>query len=206
MVAFENWHSIEVYVKMAKSRPKKSASNKVLPKKKGSNFSPEVAQELLVQATTSLHSGQPEEALGTAKKLLSYLEDTKADSLVFLPALELTGEIYLELGLSDEARDTFTRAVSLDPEGQIPEELGGGADKFLWLAQLCEEGGSASVSWFDKGAAVLRREISRGENGSGRDDAAAALSAKRQTLANALCGAAEVYMTDLSYVVTFALF
>ena len=186
---------------MARARPKKNQKKKQKPSKESASaFSLEVAQNLLDQATTSLHTGQTEDALSRAKKLLNYLENAKADSLVFLPAFELIGEINVELGWVVEARDAFAKAVELDPKGMVPEELGGGADRFLWLAQLCVDGGSESVSWFDKGAAILRKEISNSESNVSTDDEVAAVEMKKQKLANALCGAAEVYMTDLSYV------
>jgi hypothetical protein len=67
----------------------------------------------------------------------------------------------------------------------------------LWLAQLSEEGGADSVRWFEKGIAVLRRDIQSLEQCGSVDDAAIAKEQK-QKLANALCGVVEIYMTDLS--------
>ena len=106
----------------------------------------------------------------------------------------------MELGNVEAARENFTLAASLDPEGEIPGALGGGVEKFLWLAQLCEEGGSESVQWFEKGAMVLRREIGVLEGMGSTPQASQALEEKKTKLANALCGVVEVYMTDLSYV------
>ena len=108
-------------------------------------------------------------------------------------------EIYVELGDIDAAREFFLRAVELDPEGEVPETLGGGAEKFLWLAQLCEDGGVESVQWFTRGATVLRREIGGLEADVTGPDSQLTAQEKRRKLANALCGAVEVYMTDLSY-------
>lgn len=93
------------------------------------------------------------------------------------------------------------------PDADLSEEAGGGADKFLWLAQLCEEGGTASISWFEKGIKVLRRDVEAAERDAvdtGADtemaeETKAELALKQQKLASALCGAAEVYMTDLSW-------
>lgn len=154
-----------------------------------------MAATLLTQALSSLHTGQPDEALPFAIKALKCLtiSPTPADQL---PAIELIGEIYLELGDPEEARSAFLQAAALDPEGAIPEEAGGGADKFLWLAQLSEEGGTESVQWFEKGCAVLRREIGALEENAKSQVPQAEV--KKRKLANALCGAAEVYMTDLS--------
>lgn len=87
------------------------------------------------------------------------------------------------------------KAVTLDPQGEISEEEGGGVEKFLWLAQLCEEGGEESVRWFQRGVEVLNREIAGleavGMKGDGAEE-------KKRKLVGALCGIVEVYMTDLS--------
>lgn len=101
-------------------------------------------------------------------------------------------EIHLELGGADKARAYFLQAASLDPNGSIPETQGGGAEKFFWLAQLSEEGGRDSVSWFEKGIVALRNEIA-----STSDPAVKA--ERRKKLAAALCGVVEIYMTDLSW-------
>lgn len=122
-----------------------------------------------------------------------------------LPALNLLGEISIEIGLEDEARTYFTLAAAGDPEGTLPEESGGGADKFLWLAQLSPEGGFDSVSWFEKGVRVLKSQITALESGSTTipgltpEQVAVVLEEKRRRTAAALCSVAEIYMTDLSW-------
>ncbi|KAA6406920.1 MAG: hypothetical protein FRX48_09218 [Lasallia pustulata] len=109
-----------------------------------------------------------------------------------LPALTLLAEIHIELGDVEAARSYFLQAVDIDPEGLAPD----GAEKFLWLAQLCEEGGGESVRWFERGAEVLRREIAVGEGKAGRE---LEVEEKKRRLAGALCGVVEVWMTDLSW-------
>lgn len=177
---------------MAKSKPNGRSKKS---KKSSAKLTPDMAATFLEQALSLLHTGQPEEALPIATKALKCLAASSkpADQL---PAIELIGEIYVELGQPEEARNVFLQAAALDPEGLIPEEAGGGADKFMWLAQLCEDGGAESVQWFEKGCAVLRREIATLEETAKEEVPAAEV--KKQKLANALCGAAEVYMTDLS--------
>ncbi|KAI9848122.1 MAG: hypothetical protein M1838_000647 [Thelocarpon superellum] len=187
---------------------------------------------LLAQATALLQTSQAGPALLLATRALAHLERSSAASTSSaaapLAALNLLAEIHIELGDVDAARTLYLRAVQLDPDGTVPEVEGGGAEKFLWLAQLCEEGGQESVRWFEKGASVLRREISALDssgprkrrthddvnnhnhdddddddetNGSDdRYDAAEEEEAEKRTkLANALCGMVEVYMTDLSW-------
>ena len=93
--------------------------------------------------------------------------------------------------------------MTLDPEGQIPEDSGGGVEKFLWLAQLCEEGGRESVGWFERGCAVLRQEIATLENSlsakKGAVEIAKEVEERRRKLSGALCGVVEIWMTDLSF-------
>jgi len=123
-----------------------------------------------------------------------------------LPALNLLGEIHIELGEIDAARECFLRAAEIDEDGDVDEDSGGGAEKFLWLAQLSEEGGKESVGWFERGAAALRRQIQgiiessrTGVDGNGGQILEMLLEGKRRKLAMVLCGIVEVYMTDLSW-------
>ena len=189
-------------VAMAKSRPTDKRTNK--RKKKSENRSQKLsldqAPALLEQATVLLHQGEPEEALKPANKALRCLTVEFAPLLAPLPALDLVGEIYVELGDIGQARDVFMKAALLDPHGMIPEAQGGGADKFFWLAQLSEEGGEDSVRWYDKGITSLRRELAETDGQAVDLDHVRAIETRKSKLSNALCGIAEVYMTDLSYV------
>ncbi|KAL6717814.1 hypothetical protein ACLMJK_003899 [Lecanora helva] len=164
--------------------------------------------ELLAEATQHLHEGRPDLALPLAKHALSVSQHPNNESLTAtasLPALTLLAEINLELGNPDTARDFFLQAVSLDPDGGVPDHRGGGAEKFLQLAQLCEERGAESVEWFERGVSILRTRIAalldsnenRGEGDAGDEE----MRALKRKLASALCGIVEVYMTDLSWEV-----
>lgn len=160
-------------------------------------------EQLYASALELVEQSQPAEALVAAKKLWSHVKNGSVTDK--LPAATLLGDISIELGAVDSARRYFEQAVLLDPDGKVPETLGGGADKFLWLAQLCEEGGKQSVHWFEKGVQALHYEIAALESGTGLppgiDDEALLLLRveKKRKLANALCGIVEVYMTDLSW-------
>lgn len=165
----------------------------------------ETPETLYAQALTHLEHSEPDLALSAAQKLIAALPTSTPQ--LQLPALNLLGEVNVELGNVEEARSYFLKAVALDPEGAIPETLGGGAEKFLWLAQLCEEGGSESVGWFEKGVRALKHEIEGLEGQDTRkmseDEVEARdmmVEEKKGKLAEALCAVAEVYMTDLSYV------
>lgn len=193
---------------MGKSRPsndrhggqgKKGSSgslNKVLPGRptsKKSSKSKESTEGLLAKASALVQTSQTEDALPLVLRALAQLNSEDGNPTTqSLPAINLLAEITLELGDADAARGNFLAAAALDPDGSILESQGGGAEKFLWLAQLSEEGGHESVSWFEKGIRVLRNGIA-----STSDKADEAL--KRKRLAAALCGVVEVYMTDLSW-------
>lgn len=189
--------SIKSY-NMARTKPDKKS--KKSPSNGTPSLTPSMAPQLLDQATTLLHSGQPEEALPLAQKALQCLSVPSSAPISRLPALELLGEINIELGDPDTARSMFLAAVSADPDGVGVGMAGGAADKFLWLAQLSEEGGEESVMWFGKGAEMLRKELAGLEGRELNEEGEVLQATKRMKLANALCGAAEVYMTDLSYV------
>lgn len=160
--------------------------------------------ELLAEATTFLHTGDPESALPLALRALVLSKSNSSANgnsqavthTPSLSAINLLAEINIELGDPDAARNYFLQAVALDPDLKIPEAEGGGAEKFLWLAQLCEEGGEESVRWFERGAEVLRRDIASAEEEGMTGD----VEDKKRKLVGALCGIVEVYMTDLSYV------
>jgi tetratricopeptide (TPR) repeat protein len=178
---------------MAKTKPqdrkKKSSSNGTSKKSKAS------PEELLAQAAILLQTSQPDEALVAARRALNLLQPNSKPTVAALPALNLLGEINVELGDPDSAREAFQAAILLDPEG-----ANDGAEKFLWLAQLNEEGGNESVRWFNKGVEVLKREISELEGKLvKKTEVEELLEEKRQKIANSLCGIAEVYMTDLSW-------
>lgn len=185
---------------MGKPRPqknkKKSKSKSVLSA--GGSVSKQKMNEdptkLLEQSTILLQAGQPDAALALAQQAL---DQSPANSSTHLSALNTVAEICVELGEIDVARGHFMRAVELDPNGTIPEAQGGGAEKFLWLAQLSEEGGKDSVQWFEKGVSALRAVCQQLEQNPGPAEAIE-LDEKKRKMANALCAVAEIYMTDLS--------
>ncbi|KAI4114444.1 MAG: hypothetical protein LQ345_004781, partial [Seirophora villosa] len=177
--------------RLSKTNPDRVLAARLGSKKSGK--SKESIEELLARANVLLETSQPDEALSHALRALSKLKSENIVSTAkALPTLVLLAEIHLELGDADAARNAFLQAVSLDPHGSVNESQGGGAEKFLWLAQLSEEGGHDSVSWFEKGITVLRNELASSPNPEMQ-------AQKRKKLAAALCGVVEIYMTDLSW-------
>ncbi|OAP60955.1 hypothetical protein AYL99_05957 [Fonsecaea erecta] len=190
-------------------------------------------EDLLTEAAELLEQSQPELALPLAEEALKRLEaerqeqhvgtedEIDIDDLLSLaaqgvptlpPVLTLNAEIQVALGDVDSARRNFTRATRIDKDGALIS-----AEPWLWLAQLCEEGGKESIGYFEQACEVLRNEIEVLEEavnemnttttttttvgGAADEDAGTkrVLDEKKSKLAEALCAMAEVYMTDLSW-------
>lgn len=165
-------------------------------------------EELYTLASQSLDQLDFEDAQTHAEALLELVDPELAagtstsPQAMALPALNMLGEISIELGDEEQARKYFLLGVSGDPEGTVPEEAGGGAEKFLWLAQLSEEGGLDSVKWFEKGVSILKAQITALEAGKSTlsaEQIQIVLEDKRKRVGGALCSVAEIYMTDLSW-------
>jgi tetratricopeptide (TPR) repeat protein len=176
---------------MAKTKPQDRKSKKSA--KNGTSSKPKASpEELLAQAAVLLQTSQPEEALVAARRALNLLQPGSTPSAAALPALNLLGEINVELGDPESAREAFEAAIAIDPQG-----TNDGAEKFLWMAQLNDE---VSVDWFQKGIDVLKTEIGQLEGKLvKKNEVTDLLEEKKQKVANSLCGIAEVYMTDLSW-------
>ena len=155
-------------------------------------------EELLTEATILLQQAQPDLALPIAEAALRRLESESQSQHAAQNSLSSTvcllADIQIELGDVGSARVNFTRAVALDPEGHTI-----GAEAFLWLAQLSEEGGDHSIEYFEKASHILRLEVTALEDQTKSNaEEAALLAEKKMKLSDALCSMAEVYMTDLS--------
>lgn len=169
----------------------------VRPKDKKAKSKPAPVHLLLQEATAKVQIGDHEGAVKVANRAL---EATGKGGDFELAALNLLGLAHIETGDIDAARPALLRAVEIDGDGSYDEALGGGPEKFLWLAQISEDGGSDSVEWYERGAVVLRRQIAElSGKASKTEQDEAALAEKRQSLAGVLCAVAEVYMTDLSW-------
>ncbi|KAI5303431.1 hypothetical protein KEM56_007545 [Ascosphaera pollenicola] len=151
--------------------------------------------QFLEEGAALLQIAQPDAALEKVKEAFELLPE---NSPFTLPGMNLLGEIFIELGLIDSARTAFLKAVELDPRGEVPIAEGGGAEKFLMLAEISPEGGEDSVRWFEKGVTILRRNIQTLEQNKD-EESALMLEECKQKLATALCSVAEIYMTDLSF-------
>ncbi|KKP01206.1 hypothetical protein THAR02_06688 [Trichoderma harzianum] len=153
--------------------------------------------KLIADAETQYEVGNLDQAIALASKAL---ELTGEGGDFELKALNLLGVLNVEDGEVEEARDYFLRAIKLDEEGTLDEKIGGGPEKFLFLAQLSEEGGQDSVQWFERGASALRKQIQALNDVANKTpEQQAALEEMQSKLGGVLCAVAEVYMTDLSW-------
>lgn len=206
-----NIRADSTFSSMAPTRPSKKAKAKARNQAKKSSSAPATKppKQLLAEATAQLEQGDAPGAATLAKHALDAALDS--DDARACAAHNLLGEINVELGEIDTARQHFTEAAKLDSDGALAEDLGGGPEKFNWLAQLSEDGGADSVAWFEKAAACLRAQIQfltdaaadakrKGSaHGAVEEELEARVREKKLKLAETLCAVAEVYMTDLSW-------
>lgn len=163
------------------------------PEKKGK---PD-AGAMLDDADTLFEVGNIDEAIGLADTALS---TTGPGGDFELRALNLLGLLYVEDGEIAEARSFFQRAAQIDKDGVMDDKIGGGPEKFLFLAELSEQGGQDTVKWFDRGASALRKQIQDlAAIGNKSSEQKVAYEEKQKKLGGVLCAVAEVYMTDLSW-------
>lgn len=102
------------------------------------------------------------------------------------PAYELLGEIFVEQDQHQNARIAFGKAIELDIDGADAKS---GFEKYLWMGQLSEEGGTQAIDFYRKGVKRLINAIADTEEQH--------QPVMRARLASAYSAMAELYMTDL---------
>ena len=106
---------------MGKTKP--HGSSKKSKNSSAANKKPKMtAPQLLAQATALLQTSQADEALVAARRAYALLHpdpEHTAPTAAALPALTLLGEINVELGDIDTARDYFLVAAALDEDGAV---------------------------------------------------------------------------------------
>jgi Tfp pilus assembly protein PilF len=104
----------------------------------------------------------------------------------YAPSYEILGEVFVEQDALPQARTAFQKAIELDAQG---DDVQSGFGKYLWLAQLSEEGGMESLRYYKAGVKRLIAHIA-----SLPEDQQPPLRAR---LASAYSAMAELFMTDL---------
>lgn len=197
---------MQKFANMGKTRPdkknkKKGGISRAADSTTGNDAAKAMSPLYLVSVAEELvQGGNALDAFTICKQALDASQPSSDGALA---SLNLLGQINLELGDLEVARSYFLQAVAIDQDGARSEEVGGGPEKFLCLAQLSEEGGADSVSWLEKGAAAIRIQIQRIEedpsNRKRTELQEAQLDDLRRKHAMCLCAVAEIYMTDLSW-------
>ena len=168
---------------------------------------PESALKCATQVVANIDSRLRRQAAGDRLNI-DFGWDNRPENATAYQALHIIAQANLELGNIDSAREYFLKCVEADPHGTAPEDWGGGPEKFFILGQLCEEGGRESLSWFERGCEILRKNISRYRSCLETVDADGfapvagylpLLQEGCQKLSEALCSMTELWMTDLSF-------
>ncbi|KNE68255.1 hypothetical protein AMAG_12929 [Allomyces macrogynus ATCC 38327] len=130
---------------------------------------PETALPL---ATALVERGELAEALQLAQHVLSSYP-------THLTTLELVGTLLLDLGKPVEAKSAFDRYVAVDQNN---------ASVLLYLAQL--SAAKDAVAWYQRAGQVLEAKLAA----AGGD-----VAELKEKISEALCGIAEIYLTDLCF-------
>lgn len=172
-------------------KPKqKSKSTKLSPEaqkaKVKAKRAAESINELCSRARTALENGELDTAHELATKACSVL---KADSPNVHP-IELLGEIKIELGEIEQARECFLEAVRRRETVSEQSIEAGEEGKFLWLGQLSSE--EEAVKWYTRGAETLLRLVDTITDDEKRKPI-------HEKISDVYCSLIELYLTDLWY-------
>jgi tetratricopeptide (TPR) repeat protein len=174
-----------------KARSKKSTKLSPAAQKarKAENKSTDVTKtitSLLQRSRAALEDGEVESAHAIASRACLLLPKDSTD----VQAIELLGELDIELEKFEEATECFMEAIKrrgkVDPE---TFELGEEA-KFLWMGQLST--GEESQEWYLRGIEVLQRIL----EGTTDDEQRKKIKEK---LSTGYCSVTELFLTDLWY-------
>ncbi|XP_071803089.1 uncharacterized protein [Asterias amurensis] len=137
-------------------------------------------RQLLSQATDCMDTFNYE----LAQKFLQRAIEVEPDNL---QVLECSGNLLIEVGELEKAKQCFGRAITLSPDA--------GHSKYMYMGQLFE--GDEAVEYFKTGIELMKKEKERQE----KEPEAACADDKTTVVTNgdiasAYCSMAEVYLTD----------
>ena len=171
-------------------KPKpKSKSTKLSPseqkaRKADQSFTKSI-NSLYTRSRTALEEGE----LATAHDLASRACTLLPKDSPNVHPIELLGEIKIEMGEIEQARECFLEAVRRK-EGGLETELGE-EGKFLWLGQLSSE--EEAEKWYLQGVEVLLRLL-----GLIAEDEKKRVV--REKISEVYCSLIELYLTDLWFL------
>jgi hypothetical protein len=172
-------------------KPKqKSKSTKLSPEAQRAKLkakrTAESITDLCSRARSALEDGEIDTAHELATKACGVL---KADSPNVHP-IELLGEIKIELGEIEQARECFLEAVRRRENVAEQNIEAGEEGKFLWLGQLSSE--EEAVKWYNRGVDTLLQLVGTIAGDKQRKPI-------HQKISEVYCSLIELYLTDLWY-------
>src|SRR5579859_4120135 len=174
-------------------KPKaKSKSTKLSPSEQKARKQDSVSTKSITSLCSRSRTVLEEGDLSTAHDLASRACTILPKDSPNVHPIELLGEIKIELGEIEQARECFLEAVRRK-EGQQEKELGE-EGKFLWLGQLSSE--EEAEKWYNLGVEVLLRLVDTITEEEKK-------GAVREKISEVYCSLIELYLTDLWYLSSF---
>lgn len=174
-----------------KARSKKStklppAAQKARKSEKESTDTSKSITSLIQRSRAALEEGEIETAHGFASRANFLIPKDSINT----QAIELLGELNIELEKFEDACECFLEAIRRR-ENVAPEDFELGEEgKFLWMGQLSSE--EDSQKWYLKGVEVLQGILERTMDDEQR-------TTIREKLCTSYCSVTELFLTDLWY-------
>jgi tetratricopeptide (TPR) repeat protein len=170
-------------------KPKaKSKSTKLSPAEQKTRKQDQTSTKSITSLCSRARAALEEGEISTAHDLASRACTILPKDSPNVHPIELLGEIQIELGEIEQARECFLEAVRRK-EGSGEKELGE-EGKFLWLGQLSSE--EEAEKWYNLGVQVLLRlidAITEEEK----------IKPVKEKISEVYCSLIELYLTDLWY-------
>ncbi|CAG8528947.1 7948_t:CDS:2, partial [Cetraspora pellucida] len=134
--------------------------------------------DLLPKISSLIDTCDYELALQFAKRALSM----ESNNII---VLEILGMVEIELGMFDEAKEHFLKAISISPNQ--------GYSKYMYMGQLCE--GLEAIKNFQCGVNLMideHKSITSNKSSSSPDSS----ESLNRKISTALCSMIEIYLTD----------
>jgi len=175
----------------SKSTRLSPAAQKARKVEKQSSDSAKTISSLMSRSRAALEEGDLQTAHDLAFRTCSLLPNDSPN----VHPLELLGEIQIELGEFERARECFLEAVRRR-EGVAAETFELGEEgKFLWLGQLSTE--EDAEKWYLKGVEMLQHILERTREEEHRRRI-------REKVCDVYCSIVELFLTDLWFYYSFS--
>ena len=172
-----------------KARSKKStklspAAQKARKSEKESTDTSKPITSLIQRSRAALDEGEVE----TAHRLASRANLLTPKDSINTQAIELLGELNIELEKFEDARECFLEAIKRRESVGSENFEFGEEGKFLWMGQFSSE--EESQKWYLRGIQVLQGILERTTDDEQR-------TKTREKLCTSYCSVTELFLTDL---------